>query len=330
MLHNSDSLTVTADCARRLLLDLAGVCMEAGRAIEAIRASDLGLEYKKDNSPLTRADIAAEGILNQFLQRYAIPIVSEEASPERLNAMSIGGQAYWLVDPLDGTREFVAGRPHYTVNLALIHENFPLLGLVYAPAMKALYLGFTLGDPREEGEACQRRAWKFSGQAPKITDLIDRPGTPNQHTIRSRHGNANSLHALVSASHLDARTASWVNEHPVTERSDFGSSLKFCKLAEGFSDVYPRFAPTMEWDTAAGQAVLEAAGGLVVDEQMDRFRYSKSGWRNSPFIAWANPLLSSECLIQHDSASNSNIQTSNLTKHRQMHELIAGLANKTS
>jgi 3'(2'), 5'-bisphosphate nucleotidase len=329
MLHNSESLTTTADYAARLLLDLAAVCLKAGSAIESIKTDDLGLKYKNDNSPLTEADLAAESLLSEFLQRYAIPIVSEEASPEQLDAKTMGPGAFWLVDPLDGTREFIAGRPHYTVNLALIYNNFPLLGLVYAPALKALYLGFNLGDVDAGSHSVRRCAWKYE---PRSTDELrgtKKPEAFRLQQINTRLGDAAHWHALVSASHLDSRTASWVEMHPVSQRSDIGSSLKFCKLAEGFADVYPRFATTMEWDTAAGQAVLEAAGGLVLDEHIKRFRYGKSGWRNTPFIAWGNPLLAPQGFIEHNAAGNRNVEAGNLPVHRQVHELITGLANKT-
>ncbi|HAB48705.1 MAG TPA: 3'(2'),5'-bisphosphate nucleotidase CysQ [Lautropia sp.] len=330
MLHNSESLTTTADCAANLLLDLAAVCLEAGSAIESVKTDDLGVEYKHDHSPLTKADLAAENVLGEFLQRYGIPIVSEEATPERLDARTMSQQAYWLVDPLDGTREFIAGRPHYTVNLALIYHDYPLLGLVYAPALRALYLGFNLGDADAGYQGIKRRAWTYEDRLPHAHQGIDKLEASRLQEINTKQGDAKHLHALVSASHLDARTASWVERHPVSQRSDVGSSLKFCKLAEGFADVYPRFAATMEWDTAAGQAVLEAAGGLVLDEQMKRFRYGKSGWRNTPFVAWGNPLFAPEGFIEHNPTGNRNIQTGDLAKHRQVHELIAGLANKTS
>jgi len=146
MLHNSESLTATADYAPPLLVALANTCIEAGRAIESIRSSDIGLQYKSDNSPLTKADLAAELIIDQFLKRYNIPIISEEASPQLFRSEDFKNSAYFLVDPLDGTREFVAGRAHYTVNIALVMHAYPLIGVVYAPALNVLYLGLCLGD----------------------------------------------------------------------------------------------------------------------------------------------------------------------------------------
>lgn len=334
MLHNSESLTATADYAPPLLVALANTCIEAGRAIESIRSSDIGLQYKSDNSPLTKADLAAELIIDQFLKRYNIPIISEEASPQHFRSEDFKNSAYFLVDPLDGTREFVAGRAHYTVNIALMMHAYPLIGIVYAPALKVLYLGLCLGDLGSRTQVpvvpdlSLGHAWKFSADS-MLDGLSVSMLASESHRIQTRIGDPTRLHALVSASHLDHQTASWVAEHPVVERSDFGSSLKFCKLAEGFADVYPRFAPTMEWDTAAGQAVLEAAGGIVTDEVSQRFQYGKSNWRNQAFIAWANPLFATKRLVENNATCNGDIQTSNLPHHRQVYELIASLADKS-
>ena len=334
MLHNSESLTVTADYASPLLVALACTCIKAGRAIELTRSSDIGVQYKSDNSPLTKADLAAELIIDQFLKRYNIPIISEEASPQHFRSEDLKNSAYFLVDPLDGTKEFVAGRAHYTVNIALMMHAYPLIGIVYAPALKVLYLGLCLGDHGARTQVpvvpdlSLGRAWKFSADS-MLDGLSVSMLASESHRIQTRIGDPTRLHALVSASHLDHQTASWVAEHPVVERSDFGSSLKFCKLAEGFADVYPRFAPTMEWDTAAGQAVLEAAGGIVTDEVLQRFQYGKSNWRNQAFIAWANPLFATKRLVENNATCNGDIQTSNLPHHRQVYELIASLADKS-
>ena len=335
--------------ACKLLNHLAEPCVLAGRAIESIRLEGLQVTYKNDRSPLTRADLAANQIICQFLKRYTIPIVSEEDSPEKLNPAELRTSAYWLVDPLDGTKEFIAGRDEFTVNLALIHRGYPILGVVYAPALSTLYLGLSLAsqndDPLNPTGLC--RAWKFvignsAFNPPLEMPFVSEahPGAAEhdfaclsnislEHQIHTRQGDRQKLHALLSASHLDARTAAWVKEHDVIERSDFGSSLKFCKLAEGVGDVYPRFAPTMAWDTAAGQVILEGAGGVLLDESDQRLRYGESGWGNPAFVAWANPVFAPYRLVEHNAAGDSNIETGDLTAHRQVHQLIASLAYKS-
>ncbi|NCV25621.1 MAG: 3'(2'),5'-bisphosphate nucleotidase CysQ [Betaproteobacteria bacterium] len=329
MLHNSKRSKASEPDAHRLLGDLASLCLTAGEAIESIRKSDIDLKYKADQSPITQADLAAEKIINRFLQRYEIPIISEEASPEAVKPETLGDGAFWLVDPLDGTREFIAGRDHFTVNIALIKAGYPLLGAVYAPALAQLYLGLTACLSERHDERSRGCAWKFAVRDMSLSEVREALATTSAYRIQTRHACPGRWHALLSASHLDERTTRWVAEHPVTERSDFGSSLKFCHLAEGNADVYPRFAPTMAWDTAAGQAVLESAGGCVLDQDGKRLRYGSSNWRNGAFVAWGDAALASNRFIEHDAAGHSHVQTGHLTHHRQMHELIAGLADKS-
>jgi len=334
-------MTTTYARACRLLDSLARLSLSAGHAIETIRAEGIRVEYKSDHSPLTKADLAAENIICHYLQRYEIPIVSEEASPETMLEAARASLAYWLVDPLDGTREFVSGRTEFTVNIALIFKGFPILGAVYAPALSTLYLGLSIAGPITEFSAASdlRCAWKFSFPTPQsskpncATGGISLPGALiknpfDKHRIQSKTTHPHRLHALLSASHLDARTEAWVRDQAVLERSNIGSSLKFCLLAEGLGDVYPRFAPTMAWDTAAGQAILEAAGGIMLNEIGERFQYGSSSWLNPPFIAWADALLASKRFVKHDAAGYGHIHTGNLAAHRQVHELIASLSDK--
>jgi 3'(2'), 5'-bisphosphate nucleotidase len=180
-------------------------------------------------------------------------------------------ERFLLVDPLDGTREFLAGNGEFTINVALIELGVPIAGAVYAPAIGRLWMG---GDA---AFACEVR---LGGEA---------PDEGSQRRIRTRRA-PSSLVAFASRSHLDPESDSFLKGLPIAETRFAGSSLKFCLIAEGLGDVYPRFAPTMEWDTAAGDAVLRAAGGAVLDPSRRPLLYGKaeSGLRNGPFIAWGD------------------------------------------
>jgi 3'(2'), 5'-bisphosphate nucleotidase len=226
---------------------------------------------KKDGSPVTSADHRAEAIICERLTSMVPmpPVCAEEAMAA--GAEPGVAERFLLVDPLDGTREFLAGNGEFTINVALIERGAPVAGAVYAPAIGRLWVG---GDTAFVSEA--------------------RPGAPlpgegSRRPIRTRRAPL-SLVALASRSHLDPRSESFLKGLPIGETRFAGSSLKFCLIAEGEGDVYPRFAPTMEWDTAAGDAVLRAAGGAVLDPAGRPLSYGKveSGLRNGPFIAWGD------------------------------------------
>ena len=228
---------------------------------------------KDDLSPVTRADHDAEAILLAALKDLApaIPVVSEETACDRTAAL---GARFFLVDPLDGTKEFIQKRGDFTVNVALIEDCRPRFGLVYAPARSLLALTVA------EGTAVE-------------VELVPSAGGADLHTLRKkglrvRRADPEGLTALVSLSHLDKETEAFLTQLKIAKRSGAGSSVKFLAIAKGEADVYPRFGPTMEWDTAAGQAVLEAAGGVVVTPEGDPLRYGKTeaGLRNPSFIAW--------------------------------------------
>jgi 3'(2'), 5'-bisphosphate nucleotidase len=231
------------------------------------------VEHKRDSSPVTRADRDSEAIILAALRTLAaeIPIVSEETADH--SKASPSGR-FFLVDPLDGTKEFINNRTDFTVNVALIEQGRPRFGLVYAPARAQLAV--TTG----ESEAIETELRPSAGGA-DFGRLI-------KTRLYARLARPQGLTALVSYSHLDAKTEAFLATLNIAERSSAGSSLKFIELAGGRADVYPRFAPTMEWDTAAGQAVLEAAGGSVVDTEGHPLRYGKldQGLRNPGFIAW--------------------------------------------
>jgi 3'(2'), 5'-bisphosphate nucleotidase len=252
---------------------LTDAAARAGAAIMAHFNAPAEVELKSDLSPVTRADHDSDAILLSALKRLApdIPVVSEESHG---GARAPLGDCFFLVDPLDGTKEFIQKRSDFTVNIALIEHGRPRFGLVYAPA-RAL-LAVTI----EEGEAVE--AELAPNQAGADLDRLDHK------QLRVRFGNPDSLTALVSHSHLDPETEAFLATLKIAERSGAGSSVKFIAIARGKADVYPRFGPTMEWDTAAGHAVLEAAGGAVVTPDGDKLRYGKTeqGLRNPSFIAW--------------------------------------------
>ncbi len=253
------------------LLDrLVPIAVEAGRRIVEIRSRPHAVDSKADGSPLTEADLAAEAVIAAGLPGAApgIVVVSEEAAEHVAPAE---GAPFMLVDPLDGTREFLGPSGEFTVNIALILGGRPVAGVVYAPALGRIWRG-ALGH----GAAM--------AALPADATPQDATWTP----IRVRARPEAGYTAVASRSHLDPETSAFLGTLPVAESRSIGSSLKFCLVAEGAADVYPRFGTTMEWDTAAGQAVLEAAGGRVTTPDGAAFTYGKPGFRNGPFIAWGS------------------------------------------
>jgi 3'(2'),5'-bisphosphate nucleotidase len=237
------------------------------------------VRLKPDESPVCEADEAAEVLIVAGLSaRFPdIPVVAEEAASRGASPLCAG--AFFLVDPLDGTREFVKLNGDFTVNVALVIDGEPRAGAVYAPMKRRLWLGSTL---RSEGSYAAMVDLEPGAPAPDLRKLA---------AIHARPRPASGLIALVSRSHAESGAAGFLDKLDVAERRPMGSSLKFCLIAEGVADVYPRFGPTMEWDTAAGDAVLRAAGGMVVDEAGQPLRYGKTGagYRNPAFIAWGAP-----------------------------------------
>ncbi len=244
------------------------IAVRAGEAILQARASAGEPGIKPDGSPVTAADLAADEIIRQCLQRNLpeLPVITEETCSA---APVIEADRFVLVDPLDGTKEFIQGREEFTVNIALIENRIPVVGAVYAPALRELYIG---------GATACRMTVSDRGSAPAFSELraMQAPPLPAQ-----------GWRAVVSRSHLDPATQAWIDRHPVGGLRPSGSSLKFCAIAAGDADVYPRLAPTMEWDTAAGHAVLLAAGGSVTGLDGEPLRYGKPEYRNGHFVAWA-------------------------------------------
>lgn len=256
-----------------LAMDLANIASQAGAAVMKVylEVSREGLDVieKADGSPLTKADLAADEIVAQGLAAIApdIPILSEE-SAETVDPKDLG-DLFFVVDPLDGTREFVAHNDDFSVNIALVERGTPIVGVVYAPA--------------------HHKMW-FAGEQAYAAKV--KPGQDvdpaSVRTINTCAQPGKSVRAVASRSHRDKQTDDFLHRFGKCDTVAIGSALKFCLVAEGEADVYPRYSPTMVWDTAAGVAVLQAAGGLVLNEQGAPLtvHYGSNGWRNGAFTAW--------------------------------------------
>lgn len=252
----------------RLLEAMVSAALAAGRAIHDIYLRGFEVTSKADATPVTDADLAAEAIIIEHLQRAApgVPIVAEEQVAA--GRAPVVGSEFFLVDPLDGTKEFVERRGDFTVNIALARAGAPVLGVVYAPANSQLFAG----------NVPAQRAFR-SEQS--VTATVPAPRLP----IHVRPAPQAGLTVVASRSHSTPETDTYLARYTVTERVAVGSSLKFCLVAAGTADLYPRLGPTMEWDTAAGHAVLSAAGGGVWAPGGVPLAYGKPGFRNPSFIA---------------------------------------------
>ena len=250
--------------------------VHGGAAIMEIYAKDdLGVEYKEDQSPLTLADKKCNDVINSYLIKTPHPIISEENRQLEFEERK-DWDTCWIVDPLDGTKEFVKRNGEFTVNIALVKNGKPVLGVIYVPDTKELYVADVL----------QSTAAKFQLNEHEVeVDSLDFKGNE----IKSAKQNAERVKVVGSRSHMNEATENFVSSlseiyEEVTIVSK-GSSLKFCLVAEGKADVYPRFAPTMEWDTAAGQAICEAAGLQVISKETDEpLLYNKENLLNPWFI----------------------------------------------
>jgi 3'(2'), 5'-bisphosphate nucleotidase len=255
----------------QLLEAMVGAAVEAGGAVHRIYLSGFSVHCKEDASPVTEADHEAEAIILRQLADSApqIPVVAEESvSGGRVPPVQ---DEFFLVDPLDGTKEFIARRGEFTVNIALVRSGAPVLGVVYAPASGDLYGG---GVPTRQAFRMQQ-----DPLAPRVARVTARQA------IRVRPAPEQGLTAVASRSHRTPETDAYLRRYSIVEEVSIGSSLKFCLIAQGSADLYPRFGPTMEWDTAAGHAVLVAAGGSVLASDGAPLNYGKPGYRNGWFIA---------------------------------------------
>jgi 3'(2'), 5'-bisphosphate nucleotidase len=262
---------VDRDTAAALMEPLTGLVIRAGAAILAVNRAAMRIDGKVDGSPVTEADLAADRIINEGLARLipAVPALSEERAD--LAKPPYDG-SFFLIDPLDGTREFVAGRAEFTVNLALVTNGTPLLGIIGAPALGLIWRGLV-------GRGAER--------------LVTVEGIIRAEPIHTRPfpPRGNPWIAAVSRSHGDARTEAFIESRPGAIREMLGSAVKFGRVAEGAVDIYPRLAPTHEWDVAAGHAVVTAAGGKITDTQGADLQFGKAGkdFIVPAFIAWGDP-----------------------------------------
>jgi 3'(2'), 5'-bisphosphate nucleotidase len=249
---------------------LAGLALAAGAEILDVYGRDIAVSVKEDLSPVTEADELAEKVILAGLARLdrAVPVIAEEAAAA--GKCPAAAARFYLVDPLDGTKEFISRNGEFTVNIALIDHGRPVAGVIYAPALRRLYAG-------------EVDAGAFEAAAePDQTALA-------WHPIATRVRPADGLTVVASRSHRDRETDAFLKTQRVKELISAGSSLKFCLLASGKADLYPRFGRTMEWDIAAGHAILAAAGGRVETADGQPMIYGKTarGYDNPPFIAWA-------------------------------------------
>ncbi len=263
---------LSADERNRLALLFAEICSQAGVAVMDVYNSDFETRSKSDSSPVSDADERAEEIILQRLasELSGVPVLAEEqAEADGLNHRR-PGDLFLLVDPVDGTREFVNRKKDFTINIGLISKGEPLAGCVFAPAHQTLFAGGT-----------EAHIWRDLSPGDSVASETGQ-------IISTRAYPHNGLTAVVSSSHLDENTTRFLENLSIAERVSFGSSLKFCRIAEGAADIYPRWGPTMEWDTAAGHAVLNAAGGCVQRPDGSPLTYGRheDGFRNGPFIAW--------------------------------------------
>lgn len=252
--------------------------LKAGDAIMGIyKKSDFRVELKADNSPLTLADRTSHTIISESLEGTGLPILSEEGK-EIPYEIRKDWPLFWMVDPLDGTKEFINRNGEFTVNIALIHHQLPIAGIIYAPVPDVLYAGLPgMGSYRIDHASMYR-------------DRLDTNHLLQQAESLPRERSAHNYTAVASRSHSNEKTQSYLEslrkQHGDIGITSRGSSLKFCLIAEGSADIYPRFGPTYEWDTAAGHAIVETAGGRVMVATGEALRYNKQDLLNPDFIAF--------------------------------------------
>jgi 3'(2'), 5'-bisphosphate nucleotidase len=270
-MNETRSRAIDGEAAAALIAPLTDLVVRAGAAILAVSRGAMTIEGKLDGSPVTEADLAADRIIADGLAQLIpnIPAVSEERAQE-IKPPFRG--SFFLIDPLDGTKEFMAGRDEFTVNLALVTDGTPLFGIVGAPALGLVWRGLV-------GRGAERL--RLNG--------AERGGPEPIHT-RPLLARGEPWIAAVSRSHGDVRTEAFIGNRPGAQRLMLGSAVKFGRLAEGAADIYPRLAPTSEWDIAAGHAVVTAAGGKVTDADGAplRFGEGQNGFVVPGFIAWGD------------------------------------------
>jgi 3'(2'), 5'-bisphosphate nucleotidase len=251
-----------------LLAPVQAIAVDAGRAAVEFYGQDIPVEAKADDSPLTLADQASHRLITAALTALTpdIPVLSEESQDTAAISES-SGDRLWVVDPLDGTKEFIKQTGQFTVNIALLEFGWPVLGVVHIPVSGVSYLG--LKTDKESG------AW------------VQLPGADRE-AIATREADLDHLTVVASRDHAGPVVEAFLARLKNAEKTSMGSSLKFCLVAEGKADFYPRVVPTMQWDTAAAQCIVEAAGGQVTDLSGTRLDYPKDRLRNPSILAFGD------------------------------------------
>ena len=249
--------------------------LKAGKAIMEVYSSVIEVEYKDDKSPLTLADKKANDIINSYLIPTQIPIISEENKQTDFSIRKKWSKC-WVVDPVDGTKEFIKRNGEFTVNIALVENGKPQLGVIYVPASKVIYFANV-----SKGEAFKT---ELKSHETSIAEVLN-----SSKPLHPKQGNSNPIQVVGSRSHMSQDTLDFMEElkqrGKEVEIVSKGSSLKFCLVAEGNADVYPRYAPTMEWDTAAGQAICNAVGIEVISKETNNpLLYNKENLLNPWFL----------------------------------------------
>ena len=249
---------------------IVNAAVDAGEVTLEYFQSDVAIQIKDNNSPVTIADQKAEKVILKVLRELTpdIPIVAEEEAAAGRIPDHTKLTDFWLIDPLDGTKEFIKGRPEYTVNIALVRDRKPYFGLIYVPVLQECFYGFADAD----------HAWQRLKGEGEFTPINGREVPKDRMTVVSsiNHNNPEKLQAYLSN----------YTDHGVKDIRSYGSALKFCRMAQGYADFYPRFAPTSEWDTAAGHAILQAIGGEITTHEGDVLGYAKrADFLNPLFIA---------------------------------------------
>lgn len=262
----------------KLLQTIIIAALEAGKEILTFYNSNFEVEFKRDNSPLTSADKASHKVIERYLQQTNIPILSEEGKSIPYNERK-NWHKLWIVDPLDGTKEFINKNGEFTVNIALVENQIPTMGVIYLPVKKTLYFG--------------SKATKSFMQTHVEFDDDFQLNLNSEHLKQIPLPKSNRKYCAVgSRSHMNEQTQNYFTkleqQNGDIEVISKGSSLKFCMVAEGVADIYPRFGPTMEWDTAAGQAIVLYAGGKVtLTDETTPLIYNKENLLNPEFIVFA-------------------------------------------
>jgi 3'(2'), 5'-bisphosphate nucleotidase len=264
---------IDCDRAAALMEPLTDLVIRAGAAILAVNRRAMKIDGKVDGSPVTEADLAADRVIDEGLARLIakVPALSEERLHQ---AKPPYRGSFFLIDPLDGTKEFVAGRNEFTVNLALVTNGTPLLGIIGAPALGLVWRGLV-------GRGAERVT--VNEGSVRVAEPIRTRSFPKR---------GDPWIVAVSRSHGDSRTDAFIEARPGAVRETLGSAVKFGRVAEGGADIYPRLAPTREWDVAAGHAVITAAGGKITDSGGHELRFGegrREGFVVPEFIAWGDP-----------------------------------------